>query len=247
MISFQAEEHTAKEMFEIVREEMEQLINEVEYPLPDVEVLYLEREHLEKQKTAPSLRRKSSLVAQKTRNEDSYSRSYGPEEISKISKESQINIPASKRDEDKILLHFVGIQPDVSESISDVIDFVDRNKAAKSIQISKDALQFCQKHTKELELFSCIYHVSIYSRNLEITVEGITKNVFECWEKITCLLSKYERNKEEIKRPPDEVNMEDTISTDEMPSDVDNNAIVVNISKDRDDTGKNSRGSRAFA
>ena len=188
-----------------------------------------------------------AFVNQKIANPLVVSPSYGPKGISETGKEAHINISANKRDEDEILLHVVGLQPDVSESISEVTDFVDQNKATKSIQISNDGSQFCQRHIKDLEQFSCVYHVMMYLQTGEITIEGITKNVLDCYDEIIRFLAKYERNKEEIKRPPEEFIKGNRFSSDEVRSDVDNTAVVTNICKDRGDTGEEfERDSKCF-
>jgi hypothetical protein len=110
------------------------------------------------------------------------------------SAEAQISIPATKRAEDKMLLRFVGFSKAVYDSISEVSNFVDRNKATESIEISTDGLQFRQEYLKDLDRLSSIYHVLINLRRREITVEGIKNNVHECQREVIRLLHKYERN-----------------------------------------------------
>jgi len=152
--------------------------------------------------------------------------------ISKSDKDAQISIPATKRNEDKISLHFVGFQPAVNNSVSDVSNFVERNKGTKRIEIRTDGLQLCQQHLEELDNLFSIYHVLINLRKHEITVEGIKNNVLECQREIIRLQNKYESNENKIGQPIEEINEKKNFEAIEVRSDIDEDAISNKIGKD---------------
>jgi hypothetical protein len=163
----------------------------------------------------------------------------GPNGISNHREESQINIPANEGDEDKILLRFVGFRSAVIDSISEVMDFVDHNKAKHSIQVLEESFKFLRKHRKDLiENLASIYHVLITLGPHEITVEGVKDNVFECHKKITDILNKYPKIDDEIKRLLEESNKENKLDDDKDRNDVDSSDNHTNISKDHVHSGE---------
>ena len=134
------------------------------------------------------------FVGQKTENSSVFSHNDDQNCIGKSDMEAKINIPLSKRREDKLLLQYVGLESGVNDSISEVMDFVDRHKAKKSIHIG-EGFKFRQKHIHDLKRFAFIYHVEIdFVTPYEITIEGVKDNVFECHEKIADLLNKYDKD-----------------------------------------------------
>ncbi|CAB4028225.1 Hypothetical predicted protein, partial [Paramuricea clavata] len=149
--------------------------------------------------------------------------------ISNHREKSQINLPGNERDKDKILLRFVGFCSAVNNSVSEVMDFVERNKAKQNIEVSKESFKFLQKHRKDL---ASIYHVVIDLRPHELTVEGFKDNVFECHKRITDLLNKNTKSQDEIKQL-EESNKENKLDDDKDRNDVDSSDIITNISKDR--------------
>lgn len=99
------------------------------------------------------------------------------------------------KSEDKLSLQFVGLESAVTDSISEVVAFVDRHKAKKSIHVSNEGFKFCQKHIHYFEHLAFIYHVQMnFATPCEITIEGVKDNVFECHETITDLLNKYDKD-----------------------------------------------------
>ena len=158
--------------------------------------------------------------------------------ILKSKKEAQISIPATKRDEDKISLRFVGFEPAVCQAMSEVSNFIKENKATESFSISTDGLHFRQEQFKDLDRLSSIYHVLILLQNRKITVEGIAKNVLACQREIIRLLNKYERNKEEVSQPLGDVNKKDDQVGSEVCNVVGNNSKNTNIPSNRLDSGE---------
>ena len=156
----------------------------------------------------------------------------------KNDKEAQISIPATKRDEDRILLRFVGLQPAVQDAISEVGNFIERNKAAEVIEISTDGLQFRQERLKDLGRLSSIYHVLILLQSSKIKVEGIKNNVRECQNEIIRLLDKYEKNEDAIIQPLEDANKNNEHVFNEGRSNVSNDATITNIPKDRLDSSE---------
>ena len=137
--------------------------------------------------------------------------------ISKSNVETKINIPTYKRREDKLLLEFVGLESSIYDSISEVMDFVERHKAKKSIHV-RESFKFRQNHIQELEHCAHMYHVQIILQPCEITIEGVIHNVFECHEKITDWFNKYDKDEKNpaVEDSPTSINGKESGKESEM-------------------------------
>ena len=137
-----------------------------------------------------------------------------PHGIYQYDKHYQMRVPRSKRKEDKITLGFVGFQSNVDESVSLVTDFLDTNKAEKSITFLKNNFNFRDEIIQHLETFASIYHVAIYLQYCKLSIEGVKDNVFDCANSITDVLAKYEINEQSSNRQ-EEFSAEKKISAGE--------------------------------